>query len=233
MSTTDDLRVTQLLASRLCHDLVGTASAVNTGLELLDEMGADDDGSALQLVRNSGRQIAQRLQFFRMAFGAGGGAGGGGIEAFADAKALADDYLSSGNVRLDWPVADMRQDEDAILRALPGDAATGAAKLVLNLILIGMTCLPRGGDVTVRVAGLDEGVGFAATARGKSAALKDDMRAALSGAVAVDDLSAHTVQPYFSQQLVAALGGRLELDADPADEGAQGVGEVRIAVLIA
>ena len=47
-----DLRVAQLLSSRLCHDLVGPIGAVNTGLELFQE-GFDDDEKALGLVADS------------------------------------------------------------------------------------------------------------------------------------------------------------------------------------
>ena len=46
MQQTIDIRVLELLASRLCHDLVGPVGAVNNGLELLvedDEMGLADE----------------------------------------------------------------------------------------------------------------------------------------------------------------------------------------------
>ena len=55
-----DLRVAQLLSSRLCHDLVGPIGAVNTGLELFQE-GFDDDEKALGLVADSAGEATRRL----------------------------------------------------------------------------------------------------------------------------------------------------------------------------
>ena len=96
---TDDLRLSQLVCSRLCHDLVGAAGAVNAGLEILAEMGGLDD-SAMALATNSGLEMTRRLAFFRVAFGAGG-AGRSGAEVSVMRK-IAAEYLEAGNVDLDW-----------------------------------------------------------------------------------------------------------------------------------
>ncbi len=39
-----ELRVAELLASRLCHDLISPVGAVNSGIELITEFGDDPDG---------------------------------------------------------------------------------------------------------------------------------------------------------------------------------------------
>ena len=44
-----DLKVAQLLSSRICHDLAGPIGAVNTGLELMEE-DPDNDGAAMKLM---------------------------------------------------------------------------------------------------------------------------------------------------------------------------------------
>lgn len=218
----DDLQLTQLLASRLCHDLVGTASAVNTGLELLDEMGGDPDGSAMGLVRTSAKQMAARLQFFRVAFGAGSGAGDGELQAVLTARTLTENYLAGGNIALDWPAEDMA----GAVSVLPAGDRSLVAKLFLNLVLIGCECLPRGGTVALRLAVLEEGIGIAATAAGRSARLRDETQAALTGQTLLADLTAHTVQPFFTTQIADALGGHLEIEAQ------EGGDTVQIAALI-
>ena len=63
-----DIHLAQLLCSRLCHDLVGPAGAVNAGLELAED--GDLDGDALDLVTSSAAEVTRRLAFFRIAFGA-------------------------------------------------------------------------------------------------------------------------------------------------------------------
>src|ERR1700755_2421458 len=62
-----------LLCSRVCHDIISPVGAINNGLELLDEGGAD--GDAMKLIRQSARNASARLQFARIAFGAAGSAG--------------------------------------------------------------------------------------------------------------------------------------------------------------
>ena len=66
-----DLKTAQLLNSRLFHDLVGAVSAVNTGIEFMAEPGSDED--AASLLKQSADRLTRRLDFFRAAFGFGGG----------------------------------------------------------------------------------------------------------------------------------------------------------------
>ena len=70
-----ELRVAELLASRLCHDLISPVGAVNSGIELMTEFGDDPDGESMQLVATSAKTASEKLQFFRIAYGnAGSGA---------------------------------------------------------------------------------------------------------------------------------------------------------------
>ena len=67
-----DLQVFELLCSRLCHDLVSPVGAINNGVELLAELGPDEE--ALKLVGQSAQAAARRLKFYRVAYGAAGAA---------------------------------------------------------------------------------------------------------------------------------------------------------------
>src|SRR3546814_5278082 len=73
VATQIDLRILELVCSRLCHDLVGPVGAVNNGIELLEEFDPSMADDVLPLLRNSARQAWRRLDFFRLAFGAAGG----------------------------------------------------------------------------------------------------------------------------------------------------------------
>ena len=209
-----DFRVVQLLCSRLCHDLVGPAGAVNAGLELMGDDGAATD-EALALVDLSAQQVTRRLAFYRAAFGLGGDSGG--VSILADARMLTDDFLSGGKVSLDWPT-------DA-----PTDAkrlVSGAAiKLLLNLALLGVESLPRGGSLSVRVADLPDGMGIAMTASGNNARFKEELRNAMNPNVAADELSARTVQGYFSTRLAEQLATSIEISEGPD-------GSVRLAAVV-
>ncbi len=70
-----ELRVAELLTSRLCHDLISPVGTVNSGIELMTEFGDDPDGESMQLVATSAKTASEKLQFFRIAYGnAGSGA---------------------------------------------------------------------------------------------------------------------------------------------------------------
>jgi histidine phosphotransferase ChpT len=207
-----DLRVAQLLCSRVCHDLIGPVGAVNSGIELMDEDGslADD---ALALIVRSSAQASRRLAFFRVAFGLGGATG---PRAVAEARDLAAAVFDKGRAGLDWPTETTRCAEGMI--------GPEAIKLVLNLILLGADCLPRGGVVAVRAAPMVEGVGVAVTAVGEGARLRDGVAAAMAAEPAPEALSAHTVTAGFAQSLARALGTGIEVSGHD--------GEVRFAALL-
>ena len=65
-----------LLCSRLCHDLLSPVGALNNGIELLaDEQDPEMRERCLELLAESARASANKLKFFRLAFGAAGGFG--------------------------------------------------------------------------------------------------------------------------------------------------------------
>lgn len=197
-----DLKVAQLLCSRLCHDLVSAAGAVNAGLELVAEgeaVVAAERAEAMALVAKSARQVTRRLAFYRLAFGAGEGA-----RSLAEALAAAADLLADSGVALSPP-------RGADMPAL----STDGTRLLLVLILVAAETLPRGGTVTVDVASLPEGVGLALTAAGRGATLRDDVRVALTEDVAAEALTPRVVHGYFARCLAAALGAAIELAAEP------------------
>lgn len=208
-----DLKASQFLCSRICHDLIGPAGAVNTGMELLSDGDVSDD-EALSLVAGSVTQVIRRLEYFRVAFGRGGGTGS---RALSEARRLAVNLMADGKVALDWA------DEET--GTVDGKVCNGGVKLVMNLVLLALDSLPRGGTIAVRMADLSNGVGVAVIGSGIGAGLKDGISSVMSQDVSGDAMSAHTVAAYFAQQLAASLGQRIEI-SDEED------GEVRFAALL-
>jgi histidine phosphotransferase ChpT len=74
--TINSLDLASLLCSRLCHDLLSPVGALTNGLELLaDERDPDMRQRCFELLEQSARISADKLKFFRLAFGAAGGFG--------------------------------------------------------------------------------------------------------------------------------------------------------------
>src|SRR5688500_16003429 len=112
-----------LLCSRLCHDLLSPVGALNNGIELLsDEQDPEMRERCLELLSESARASANKLKFFRLAFGAGGGFGDE-IDTREARTALEGLYGADKRIELGWMVADDKM-------------AKGAVKLLLNLAMI-------------------------------------------------------------------------------------------------
>src|SRR5262245_46436819 len=65
-----------LLCSRLCHDMLSPVGALSNGLELLaEEKDPEMRARCFELLEQSARISADKLKFFRLAYGAAGGFG--------------------------------------------------------------------------------------------------------------------------------------------------------------
>ncbi len=196
MSLSVDFRVLELLCGRLCHELVGPVSAVNNGVELVDEDDPDFVKEAMSLIGQSARKAGQRLQFYRFAYGTSGSGNNAGVDGGELAAAL----LEGGKVRCEW---------GSEIAAL----APPWQRLACNMLVLAAEALPRGGTVRVRA----EGSGLAVTAEGDPVAIGEEVRAALDAAMAVDALTPRTIHAYYTASLARQLGARLA--AGPADAG--------------
>lgn len=200
---TIDLKVAQLLVSRICHDLAGGVSALSTGAELLLEEGGVPGSDALDLIAASARQSTKRLQFLRVAFGQGGGEGGS--VSLTELRDWVRGLLESGRISLVW--------DDA-----PDRLELGEGKLLLNLCLLATEALPRGGVLVVNSGFVDGRRGIAVLAQGEGARLIPEMRQALSLDVDVDSLTSRSVNAHFTAVLAAKLTAELEIQVDDGKE---------------
>ena len=205
MSIEIDLKVMELLASRLCHDLVGPVGAVNNGLELLEDDFEEMGPEALKLAAESGARAARALQYFRFAYGMAGSRVGGQLE---ELRELAGNYFGGEKVRLSWPT-----------EVPAGELPEDLGKLLLNLLLLGAECLPLGGELALELQGGagEGGLSVKVLASGDRAALRDETRPALAPGATADELTPRNVQAFFTCKIAERMGGKLTLE-----EGAEG-----------
>ena len=197
-----DLRVLELLASRLCHDLVGPIGAVNNGMELMADEGLGMADDALDLASRSAGQATAILQFFRLAYGMAGARVDGG---FATLRQIADRYLEHHKAALDWA-------QEVEPPAVPEDLG----KLILNLIALAGEALPRGGSITVCLAQPEPPV-LEVMAVGADAGLRDEVTLGLEEDVPSSELTPRGVHGYFTRRVAERLQGRLSIEM-PADD---------------
>jgi histidine phosphotransferase ChpT len=184
-----DLDLAALLCSRVCHDIISPVGAITNGLELLE---VEDDESmremAMDLVRKSAKQASAKLQFCRIAFGAAGSAGA--HVDLGEAGDVARAFVGDEKVKLDWKAPRENRPKTEV-------------KLLLNMMLLGMAMIPRGGIVSVTI----EEPHFVVRASGDHAKVPEKLGQVLAGQSALDDIDARLVQPYYALRL-AELAGR-------------------------
>ncbi len=194
-----NLKVLQLLSSRLCHDIVGPAGAIQNGIELFEEMGSEEDEGALEVIATSSEKLLARIAFFRLTFGQGGP--NGRKSPLAEARELAQAYLKGSRVSLDWP--------PEMAESLEKKITVIAIKILLNMILVAIDAIPRGGSLEVSVSTEDEihkgqAVNLVVRAIGRGAFLSEDLQCALlseKSSHADLNLSAQNIHGFFCQRL--------------------------------
>src|SRR5437763_13944147 len=103
-----------LLCSRLCHDLMSPVGAFNNGVELLaDETDPEMRDKCLELLSDSARASANKLKFFRLAFGAGGGFGEA-VDTREAQAALEGLFGAERRIEVGWVVSDDKLPKGAV-----------------------------------------------------------------------------------------------------------------------
>lgn len=198
-----------LLCSRLCHDLLSPVGALNNGLELLaDETDPAMRARCLELLSESAKASANKLKFFRLAFGAAGGFGDA-VDTREAHTALGGLFGDNHRVTLGWLVEQP---------SLP----KGAVKILLNLALIAGDALVRGGQLDIGAETIDGHVEIVVRAEGPRIVLDEELRGALTGTGGA--ASSRSAAAHLVRALVAEAGGSLQVS--PAEAPALMFGAV-------
>jgi histidine phosphotransferase ChpT len=200
--TLDGLDLAALLCSRVCHDVISPVGAIVNGLEVLED---DQDESmrtfALELIGKSARQASARLKFARIAFGAAGSAGAS-ID-LADAESVARGMFSDEKTKLDW-------------RAPQALFPKNKVKLILNLVMIATSAIPRGGLIDVTITGEGEAPTFVLKAKGSHARIPPHVEELLAGAPESGTVDAHSILPFYAGLVARAanMSVRFAIEGD-------------------
>ncbi len=110
----------------------------------------------------------------------------------AEAGETAKGFVGDDKVRLDWQAPRENRPKQQV-------------KLLLNMLLIGLAGIPRGGMVRVEAAG----GGFTVRARGERAKLPEALAEVIEGRADLASLDARLVQPYYARLLAQSAGLKL------------------------
>ncbi len=190
-----------MLCSRLCHDMLSPVGALSNGLELLaEEKDPEMRQRCFELLEQSARISADKLKFFRLAFGAAGGFGD--MVPVQEPRALIQGLLGdSGRTQMNWAVTGSQLPKPAV-------------KMLLNLAAIAIEALPRGGTLDVGAeqregeqGGMTE---IVVRASGPKLVLDPVIGRALNGALEPGELNSRTVAAHMLHEMAAGAGGTLQ-----------------------
>jgi histidine phosphotransferase ChpT len=198
--TISALDLAALLCSRVCHDLISPVGAIVNGIEVMEEDKDEETKTfALDLIKKSARQASAKLQFCRLAFGAAGSAGA--QLDLGDAQNLVLGLFADNKTTLNWNLP----------RQL---LAKNQVKLLLNMVLIALGTISRGGTLTVDPVLSGDGVsGFTVTASGLNARLSPATIELITGSAA-HTVDAHVIQPLYAGMLARDCGLVLSAGGD-------------------
>lgn len=181
-----------LLCSRVCHDVISPVGAIANGLELLeDDTDEETKFIAMDLIKSSSKNASAKLQFCRIAFGAAGSASAD-IDT-GDAESVANSYFDSEKkTDLEWI------GERALM-------PKNKVKLLLNLLLVSLGAIPRGGLVKSEISDPNGSPSFKITCTGKKARVPPLFLDLLNGTFE-ENLDAHAIQPVYTLRLAQDAG---------------------------
>jgi histidine phosphotransferase ChpT len=193
-----------MLCSRLCHDLLSPVGAMNNGLELLaDETDPEMRERCMDLLADSARAAANKLKFFRLAFGAAGGFGPA-VDP-AEAKAVIEPLISgSGRTTLIWSVPAELMPKRAV-------------KILLNLSFIANEALVRGGTLSIGAEMRENEQEIVIQAQGPKIIMDLAIREALSGQVEPSAVDSRTAAAWMVHNLASQGNGMIQI-AEPSAE---------------
>lgn len=193
-----------LLCSKLCHDLLSPVGAMNNGLELLaDETDPEMQKRCMDLLADSARSAADKLKFFRLAFGAAGGFGSE-VDPEEAHAVIAPLVTASGRTELEWSIP-------------AGMLPKRAVKILLNLVLIANDALVRGGKLSVGAENRGTEQEIVIRANGPKIVLDAAVRSALNGDLREADLDSRTAPGWMVRDLASEAGGTVQI-AEPDGE---------------
>jgi len=200
MTSNSAIDFASLLCSRLCHDLLSPVGALNNGLELLaDEHDPEMQARCLDLLNESARASANKLKFFRLAFGAGGGFGDQ-IDAREARTAIEGMFAEGGRVEIGWLVE-------------PATLSKPAMKVLLNLALIAGDALVRGGRLDIGAEKTSSGTEMVVRADGPRLILDPELRQALEGRTAEQEVTPRAAAAWLAAELVRQAQGSIQVSA--------------------
>ena len=192
----NEIRIAELISSRICYALAAPVGAIGNGMELIEEFEDSMQDEAVDLISMSATRSTNQIKFFRMAYGS---AGYDGLGNPSEVRALAEGFVDTEKFSFDWNF-------DALA---PGESLSpGHGKLLLLMIELASEMLLRDGAIEITYAPEADLCVFA---RADDATLDSALENAMTSDCDLNEVTARTIHGAYTA-LVA-----LSAHASPED----------------
>ncbi len=187
-------RLSALISSFVLHDLASPLQSVMMSMDMLHD--ADMGQASEDNLRKGAASMEAKLKYLRYAVGSVG-IQSGHADMF-EVRAFSEAYLASHKMTSDW--------------RLTTALSFQHARILMNLLIIMKTGMPRGGDVTVDGQESNGELTLTVQGKGKRASLKEEHTSSLKGDQPESGWDARNIQPYFTRQIIMENDGSLSFD---------------------
>lgn len=184
------LNLTELIGSRICHDLISPIGAISNGVELMS-MGGDMSGPEMGLISQSADNANARIRYFRIAFGA---AAPQQLISSSKITTILRDNSHGARIVFDWQPK--------------GEMSRQQVKLAFLLLQCFETAMPWGGRITVSMIGEQ----WAILAESEQMKIDQDLWSILSEGPVDCDLQAANVHFALAPLSAGIIGRKLSVE---------------------
>jgi histidine phosphotransferase ChpT len=189
----------ELLATKLCHDLAGQINAVDNGVEFLKTGNNDVKEKALELLAESSADLVAKLKLYRFAYGVNKSDGEADLELILQTLLA---FFAKSKITINWEL--YHPDHNA------HNLTNQAAQLLLNMILIISSSMIYGGNIKVEITRENQHKNILVTGMGESIRTSKDAEIIIKNKELMD-AKLSNIQIYFTVKLANSLGADLDL----------------------
>jgi histidine phosphotransferase ChpT len=192
----ENLRLAQLLCSRICHDLITPVGAINNGFELLGSNFENTDKEMSYLIQKSAQNAAQRLMMFRAGYSYGGQ---NLLSSFDKTEQLLRNFLNSHGIQFIW------SDRSTAQAFVSLNDQPYWGRIIVNLVSIIIEVAPKGGELSLSFIEQSDYIVSQLSLKGDLLELKPEICLALEGSLAEQDVTAQSIQSFLTVLLMNAI----------------------------
>lgn len=201
---TEVLKYTELMITKLCHDLSGSLSAISNGLELMnDDTAQEIQDESLKLVSQSAKDAITKLVFFRQVFGS---SASDTTISYGSIQQMCDAFFAIRNIPVQW---NLPVDEQIEFPAVQ-------AKMIMAFLCVISDGLIKNGTLKLEAVGADVRLTGAAEMTKFPEANKHILQEMSQESNLDDDLSVKNVAVFYLKMLLFRENVTFSLIEEPS-----------------